>query len=165
MKLSFYHSWDINEYEPILKSLEGDFGMEHYEAIQYWCDNEDHNHFYKYWDMRLVKANEKLIGICGLYYMTQSTKEAWIGWFGILPVYRGLGLGARILAWMELEASIEGAYRIMAYVGEDGPLDFYLKYGFKRLSSVKEYLEANPFADPNEFGEPNDHVIYKNLYV
>lgn len=166
MRLSFFHSFDIQDYEPLIEGLKDDFGDELKPAVEQWCNSKAHG-FFKYWDMRLIGGgmDDTIVGICGLYYFSNSTKEAWLGWFGILPHFRGQKIGRRVIACMEMEASMEGAHSLWAYVGEDGPLEFYYKHGFKRLCSVKEYLKQNPDLDPNEFGEPNDHIIYKNLLI
>lgn len=57
------------------------------------------NSFISQKDYFLVYDKNKIVGITGLYIdeFTQEDDVVWLGWFGILPEFRHLGYGQKIL--------------------------------------------------------------------
>lgn len=57
------------------------------------------NSFISKKDYFLVYDKNKIVGITGLYIdeFTQEDGVVWLGWFGVLPEYRRLGYGQKIL--------------------------------------------------------------------
>ena len=114
----------------------------------------------------LIKENKKTIGICGLYSLDENSKdELWLGWFGIIKEYRSKGHGSDVLKQLEIKAKEANAHTIYSYVNKKGkPLDFYYRNGFKRVGTVKEYLEKTKFKfDKENFEDLDDHVIKKKI--
>ena len=58
--------------------------------------------FLKYY---LIKYGEKYIGITGIYSYPQYPKDAWMAWFGILPLYRRNGIGSNTILFLKKLAS------------------------------------------------------------
>ena len=57
------------------------------------------NSFVSQKDYFLVYDKDKIVGITGLYIdeFTQEDNVVWLGWFGVLPKFRHLGYGQKIL--------------------------------------------------------------------
>ena len=160
-------SKNVYDYEPIFEGLIADFGYFYYHAILKWCGilkktKEEEGRF---WEVFLIKNKEEIIGICGLYSQYQnSAEELWLGWFGILPDKRNSGIGAIVLNKIEAEARKVGCKRIYSYVDVAGaPLNFYYRNGFKRTSSVGEYLALHPEVSKENFEKMDDYVIVKEI--
>lgn len=160
LEFSIIQSKNIDDYKPILDGLKDVFDTEHFEATFYWCKMTIEK-YYEYWEVYLIKWEDKTIGICGLYSLNKnSTEELWLTWFGLIPEYRNKGIGTLALEYMKIKAISLRCKRLMSYVEEEGKaLPFYYRNGFKRISSVKEYLFLHPELPTNEFGEDNDHII------
>jgi len=161
--ITIIQSRDIHDYKPILEELVEDFGYVYYYAILTWCGilgNDDHN----YWQVYLIKQKNKVIGICGLYSQSSSTKELWLGWFGIIPSHRNKNIGQLALEWMMDNAKSIGCKKLMSYVDEDGkPLPFYYRNGFKNIGTVKKYLKSHPKLSEDDFEDMKDYVIEREL--
>jgi RimJ/RimL family protein N-acetyltransferase len=71
------------------------------------------------------------IGIIGLYSYHDYPDDAWIGWFGILPEYRGKGFSKMALAKLERHARSLGfkSIRLYLYEGENAAADGLYKNG------------------------------------
>ena len=58
---------------------------------------------YAYWAL-LDNDSNKFVGVTGIYSQNKDRKECfWLGWFGILPEYRGKSLGLSLFQWTEKE--------------------------------------------------------------
>lgn len=162
--LSIIHSRNILDYKPILEGLKGDFELDFYEDILVWCDiltNTDPN---KFWKVNLIKSDNEVVGVCGLYSLYTQTihfdEELWLGWFGIIPSKRNQGIGQYALEWMKGYARYTGCKKLMSYVGEDGEaLEFYFKNGFKLIGTVRDYLFTHPELTIEDFGDENYYII------
>lgn len=64
--------------------------------------NKKNFNFLKYY---LIKYDEKYIGITGIYSYPQYPKDAWMAWFGILPLYRKNGIGSNTILFLKKLAS------------------------------------------------------------
>jgi GNAT superfamily N-acetyltransferase len=164
MSLNIFQSKDIHDYTPVLEGLYDDFGSALCHSILVWCDIMESN-YSAYWEIYLIKFENKVIGICGLYSLHEgSTDELWLGWFGMIPQCRNLGLGSKVLQWMIEQAKTLGCKKIMSYVDEDGkPLSFYYRHGFNRVCNVGEYIRDNPSVSIEEFESSQDHIIELNI--
>jgi GNAT superfamily N-acetyltransferase len=165
--ITLKESIDIKEYKPVLEGLVSDFGYVFYHAILSYCEIIDEKWSdNKYWQVRLIKNDNDVIGICGLYSLRENdNSELWLGWFGIIPEFRNQKIGESVLGELETLAKSVGCNTIFSYVNIDGkPLKFYYRNGFTRVSTVGEYLKENNFEfDINEFENMEDHVIKKVL--
>ena len=157
---TFHTSYDIYDYKPILEGLVDVFGFDYYHAILAWCDIIENNKE-AYWKIWLIKNQAKIVGICGLYSQyPDNNDELWLGWFGVLPAYRNMGIGKCALDFMKTKALSAGAEKLMSYVDKNGePLGFYEKYGFIQSGSVAEYLIKHPKSNRDNFGDLDDFII------
>lgn len=80
-------------------------------------------------------VNEKAVAVCRLHY--NSTLQAQIRYMAVDENYRGYGVGASIIAWMENIAKKEGASQIILHARENA-VPFYLKQGYNQVE--KSYL-------------------------
>jgi GNAT superfamily N-acetyltransferase len=170
--IGFKQSKDIYDFKPLLGPLSEDFGHSFLHTVLCWCGLiEDIDN--KYWQSWLVTEDaadpqSKVIGLCGLYSLNDSTDELWLGWFGLIPEWRNCGVGNAVLIFLEEQAIAVGCRKLMAYVDKQGrPLSFYYRNGFSRLSSVGEYLRVSESSELNQsyFCDVDDHVIEKNLKI
>jgi GNAT superfamily N-acetyltransferase len=124
-------------------------------------DKQDEEDQYKYWQLWLIKKDNVVIGICGLYSLyPHATDELWLSWFGIIPEFRSTGIGGIVLEWLKTKAKILGCNRLMSYVDKKGyPLEFYYRHKFSIVASTKEYLRSHPELSADSFGSGNDHII------
>jgi ribosomal protein S18 acetylase RimI-like enzyme len=95
----------------------------------------------------LVYSCKQLIGITGLYYQKEISKDdAWMGWFGVLPEFRGQGFGEKILK-MTLDLAKKQAYTTFRlYTDLDGnkiAIKLYKKLGFLGEKYTAEKLDYN----------------------
>jgi GNAT superfamily N-acetyltransferase len=56
-----------------------------------------------------VRFNGRVVGLAGLYDYRGMAAETWLSWYGLLPVVRGHGFGARLLD--HVIASVRGEGR------------------------------------------------------
>jgi|WetSurMetagenome_2_1015567.scaffolds.fasta_scaffold70965_4 RimJ/RimL family protein N-acetyltransferase len=163
--LSIITSRNINNYEPILVGLKEDFELEFYEDILIWCGVIPNTDPSKFWQVHLIKSDDEVVGICGLYSLyPYNQEELWLGWFGVVPSKRNQGIGQYALDWMKRYADLVGCKRLMSYVGEDGqPLQFYYRNGFKVIGTVRDYLFNHPELTIDDFGYEDYLIIECNI--
>lgn len=82
----------------------------------------------------LVYNNDEIIGITGLYCEKIVCREsAWIGWFGVLPQFRGCGYGKKVLE-MTIELAKEQGYKVIRLYTDieenKAAINLYNKMGF-----------------------------------
>lgn len=159
--LEFVTSREITDYKSILTNLVDDFGLDFYPAILTWCEILDDTDPFKdkFWQVYLVKHNNYVVGVCGLYEL-DNKEELWLGWFGIIPTYRGRKFGKISLDFMKSIAKSRDCKKILSYVDKEGkPLEFYYKNGFKLISTVKDYLKKHKNLNKDSFGSLDDYII------
>jgi GNAT superfamily N-acetyltransferase len=161
MILNYIQSKNIKDYEKINSNLLPDFGEHFEQSISYYCNND--YELNKYWEIYLVKHNEEIIGICGLYSLTEINEELWLGWFGLLPELRNKNIGGLIINHLKLLCKNLGAKKLMSYVDSNGKaLNFYYRNDFKLIGTVGEYIKKNNLNKYN-FEDEKDFVIYTNI--
>lgn len=164
--IQLYQTRNIKNYKLVLEGLVADWGHIYWDAILQWCGIIFCAKDGKYWQVWAIKYKGKTVGICGLFAHNKSKnpKELWLGWFGLHPKFRSKKIGVYALSWMENYAKTLGCKRILSYVDKDGgPLPFYYRNGYKRMCSVKQYLQNNTRAKKSDFEDLADHVIYKDI--
>lgn len=80
----------------------------------------------------LVYLDKTPIGVTGLYAYNEYPHDAWMGWFGVLPKYRGKGYGGQIFDFFEREARQRGYENIRLYTDSlenSDAVGFYEKKG------------------------------------
>lgn len=162
---SFFETKDIKDFKPVIQGLEDVFEQEHWATILCWCGliDNDPEDFGKYWKVWLIQYREKTVGFCGLYSPSRTDNSVlFLGWFGMLPQYRGIGFGGISIEFMKSEAKKAGAKKILTYVDNQRSLQFYERNSFVPLGTVQEYTKLLPlFAD--HFGEPEHIVMGLNI--
>jgi GNAT superfamily N-acetyltransferase len=68
----------------------------------------DNNYF-------LVYNGDECIGVSGLAHYGADVEDGFLGWFGILPKYRRLGLGSEALSLLD-ETARDSGYRRMRVI-------------------------------------------------
>jgi len=163
--ISFSNSRRLSDFKPLLDSLVPDMGYMYIHSILVWCEVIEEDSDDIFWEVWLIKYKGKVVGMCGLYAQKENyTKELWLGWFGVIPEMRSMGIGEEALRFMENKAKTVGCKKIMSYVDRKGkPLNFYYRNGFRRVSYVKQYLKNHPKMDRDCFENLDDHIIEKTL--
>lgn len=157
-------SRSIYSYRKLLHGLVGDFGSEFCRTILEWCGllpPEDE----LFWETYQIHHGSACAGLIGLYSLGGPADELWLGWFGILPEMRSRGLGAEALRLVKDRAAKLGCRSLKAYVDQEGrPLPFYLRNGFQRISSVRQFTAGRREQFPVwAFGDDRDHIIACDL--
>ena len=163
-KISITISRRLKDYKIVLEELVDEFGYEYYPSILAWCNViKDEAHPTLYWDLYLIRYNGKPVGICGFYsFYSYSIDELWLSYFGVIPKYRNNKIGGHAIEWMKRKAKKLGCQSLMAYMDNDqdqSPLEFYKRHGFKKVGTVKQYLDENPHLDMSFFENPKHFVI------
>jgi len=65
------------------------------ESLKETSKNYDYIKYY------LIKYKEKFIGITGIYSYPQYPKDAWMAWFGVLPLFRRNGIGSHTIKYLK----------------------------------------------------------------
>lgn len=78
---------------------------EHQTALAAALDRGAHTAFLSARRLQRVRFwtaifDSKVVGVAGLYDYRDMPAETWLSWFGLLPVMRGHGYGARLLDWI-----------------------------------------------------------------
>jgi GNAT superfamily N-acetyltransferase len=84
-----------------------------------------------------------IIGISGIYSFSQYPKDAWCGWFGILPKYQQKGYGEKLFLWTMDEARKLGFQNFRLYtglIGNKNAVSLYRKVGMIEEDYSKEVL-------------------------
>lgn len=99
--------------------------------------------FWEMFDLEKIKYylafdGDKIIGTTGLYKRKRDREDCvWLGWYCILPEYRGKKLGKKLLEWTIVKAKKEGYKKLRIYTSlhpnEKTAQAVYKKFGFKRI--------------------------------
>ncbi len=160
--MELIQSRNIEDYSVLLDGLYPDFGNHFCHTILCWCGlmenrKEKDNKFWEVWIIKDHLGDTQ--GICGLYSLSASIDELWLGWFGVLPELRNKNIGAYIINQLKFKAKNIGAKALMSYVNEDGkPLNFYYRHGFGVIDKVGSYVDENKLSMV-DFENRNDFVI------
>ncbi len=101
----------------------------------------------KYWVATKSKKSPTVAGITGLETKVEDEAgSAWLGWFGVVPEYRGKGYGRALLKKTISKARNIGFGRLRLWTTtapeEVAAQDMYEEFGF-RLTGDKEMPESN----------------------
>lgn len=111
------------------------------KAISDWKDVR----YWKYYYVRNDKG--EIVAITGLYNekYKHSKDEVWLGWFGVIPECRGMGIGREVLEWSIKEAKQLGYKKLKlwttTYPDEVNAQELYEKAGLKIFHKEK-YLNT-----------------------
>lgn len=95
----------------------------------------------------LAVEGSKIIGICGLYSWQYHPKDiAWLGWFGVLPEYRGKKIGSKLLKYT-LEYAKNKGYRIFCiesttHKDQLEARKLYKEFGFIKRGKILNFFKS-----------------------
>ena len=89
-----------------------------------------------------VDDTNSVIGITGLYNDKKDKKVRWIGWFGVHPDHRKLGIGSELLQYAIDMALQKGTTSLRLYTSSDpkeqAAHQLYKKFGFQQIGINKK---------------------------
>jgi len=83
--------------------------------------------------------NGRVVGITGLYDYHELPSETWLSWFGLLPVMRGHGYGARLLDWTINAVRQEGRAVLRLWTTDEEEYGAATRLYEKRGFTTEEY--------------------------
>jgi len=107
----------------------------------------------------LIRENGVNVGITGIYSYNEFPDDAWLGWFGFLPEYRGKGYGKLAMDFFENLARERGFKYARLYTdtfNNDKAKGFYAHLGYFEERYINE-------ADPASLKYPIS-IFSKSLY-
>lgn len=113
---------------------------------KYYGKESDYREVFEAWVARDKKDN--IVGITGIYSYFEYPEDAWLGWFGVLPNFRRLGYGQKILLWTMARAKDLGFKNFRLYtdlVDDKEAVELYRKVGMIEEPYLTEVLDANTF--------------------
>lgn len=105
--------------------------------------NESINRSNKYFDVieyYLIKNDEYYVGITGIYSHKEYPEDAWVGWFGILPMFRRCHYGEDALKFTRDKAKKLGFKTLRLYT--DDKYNFASVKLFEKFGMTSEIYEA-----------------------
>lgn len=103
----------------------------------------------EFWEIYKLRDGSIDIGVCGLYAMNDRN-ELWIGWLGVLPVFRGYGYGKDMIRSMIARAFYIGARSLYVYC-ESCRISFYENLGFAVLHTPDDLRRLQEEAGGEEY--------------
>lgn len=93
----------------------------------------------------VARAGER---IAGFGIMRYGAEAAHLDLFAVDRAWQGLGLGRRLLEWLEKPARVARIARIVLEVrmGNDGAQAFYERMGYRKLAIVPGYYQGHEAA-------------------
>lgn len=134
------------DYRPLLDALEPDLdGVT--DAVTRWCKATPANLNTKAaWCLWLAKIGHEPAGVTELF-RTKCTPEGvlWLGWTGVAPKFRRMGIGGKLFDFAADEAARLGAHTLRLFVEKDAkPAQaMYRAKGMEYVSTVREFLPAH----------------------
>lgn len=105
--------------------------------------NESINQSKKYFDVLeyyLIQNGEYYVGITGIYSHKEYPEDAWIGWFGILPMFRRKHYGLQAMEFIKNRAIELGFKTLRLYT--DDKYNYVSTHLFERFGMISEIYEA-----------------------
>ena len=97
-----------------------------------------HQFLQRHW---LVRENNQPVGIVGLYAYKDYPEDAWLGWYGILEVFRGKGYGRKIFNFAKEQALLLNFKNLRLYTDEED--NFIATKLYEKLGMEKEFYILN----------------------
>lgn len=87
-----------------------------------------------YFEYFVLVVDGKVIGTTGLYRERSTPKDLWLGWYGVLPEYRGQGWGSVLLDFSVQKSKEMGAENLRLWTTDEPDMAkaalVYAKKGF-----------------------------------
>lgn len=96
-------------------------------------DQKEIQNLFNFSELWLIKQKDIPVGLTGLHSYTKYPQDVWMNWFGILPEYRGKGIGRQALEWTIAQAKKKGFPHVYLYseIGDnDVAIAFYRYLNF-----------------------------------
>ena len=104
----------------------------------------------------LAYNDNEIVGIAGLYHEKSSCDDSiWLGWFGVVPKFRGLGFGEKILE-LTMDKAKEKGFKIIRLYTDTIENKAAVKL-YEKLAFTKEEYKA-------EKNINNCYIYSKHLY-
>jgi ribosomal-protein-alanine N-acetyltransferase len=86
--------------------------------------------------------------IAGFAIMRFGDDDAHLDLLGVDPAYRGIGIGRRLLDWLEQTALVAGIRAVFLEVREEnhGAQAFYVRLGYRQLGRLARYYQGRESA-------------------
>lgn len=75
-------------------------------------------HFLENAEYYIVDADDKTVGICGIYSYKAYKNDAWLGWYGIVEGERQKGYGTKVFNYILTQAMKRGFEHLRLYTDE-----------------------------------------------
>ena len=108
--------------------------------------NNDDNYF-------LIYNGDECIGVSGLHHYPADVEDGFLGWFGILPKFRRLGLGSDALRLLDETARDLGYRRMRVLFNTD-----------KGFQGARQFLKANGYT-AESYQCPRDKASLSGNYA
>ena len=140
-ELSFVQTRDLVDFRTIIQELEGELGSRFPLSMASWCGIEQRPYPLPVWEVFLVAWKSQYpVGICSYYQqVSDSPDRFWLGWLGVLPMYRRHGIATRAVAEVERRVTKRGAKDLWVHTDEPnrGAIAFYLALGFTHCGRLE----------------------------
>ena len=94
----------------------------------------------------LVKVNDFIVGITGIYSYTKYPDDAWLGWFGVIEEERRKGYASYILDWTMQQAQERGYKNLRLYTSIITDIEAVEFYKSKNMI-MEEYTSEPQISD------------------
>jgi RimJ/RimL family protein N-acetyltransferase len=148
---------EIELFLPLMREI--DFGDEFLLSMLHWCGIGKRATPLEYWQVFLVRAQSKIVGVSGLYRQPgMPSHVCWLGWFAIRPQFRRRGFGSAAIHSLVSYALNIKCTEIWVYTNFDDHIArrFYTSLDFKILGPAHEYA-------PEKTMSPSDVVLRREI--
>ena len=81
----------------------------------------------------VAEANGEIVGFID-YNIRYSKGETFVSRLYVHPYFRGFGIGSKLLLLVKRESELKRMRRVGLVTLDDGPKDFYKKWGFRDVT-------------------------------
>lgn len=139
---------EIQMFLPVMREI--DFGDRFLLSMLHWCGIGRRSTPLDYWKVFLLRAQDKIVGVSGLYRQPGMTQTVcWVGWFGIRPHFRRQGFGKSAMYGLIDFARSIGCQELWVYTGssDDIAVGFYTDLGFEVLGAAAQWARGRTMED------------------
>jgi GNAT superfamily N-acetyltransferase len=130
-------SRELEQFLPVLREVE--LGDPFLLSMLHWCGYGKRSTPLAYWQVYLVRHGSEVVGVVGLYQRNETAKHIhWLGWFGIMPLWRRKHFGSAAVRQVIAKAKERGGRELWVYIGQNDSqaAQFYINVGFELLGTA-----------------------------